>query len=140
MTFNLRDYSELVYSLSEQYASIQHSTLVLATIGPTLAKLEGQIVFQRDVILDVWELVDWDTGKILNYSYEVYRAGEKILWYDPYEHPNTLELAATFPHHKHIPPDIKHNRVPALGISFDHPNLPLLIQEIESNTLNQLDG
>jgi hypothetical protein len=64
MTFNLRDYSEFVYSLSEQYASIQHSTLVLAMIGPTLAKLEGQIVFQRDVILDVWELLDWDTGKI----------------------------------------------------------------------------
>ena len=40
-------------------------------------------------------------------------------------------LASTFPHHKHIPPDIKHNRIPAPEISFTQPNLPVLIQEIE---------
>jgi hypothetical protein len=35
------------------------------------------------------------------------------------------------PHHKHIPPDIKHNRIPAPSVSLEHPNLPGLIQEIE---------
>ena len=35
-------------------------------------------------------------------------------------------------YHKHILPDIKHNRVPASNISFDHPNLDFLIQEVES--------
>ena len=35
------------------------------------------------------------------------------------------------PHHKHIPPDPKHNRIPAPGMSFTQPNLPALIQEIE---------
>ncbi len=35
------------------------------------------------------------------------------------------------PHHKHIPPDIKHHRIPAPGLSFQQPNLPFLIEEIE---------
>jgi len=109
--------------------------LVLATIGPTLAKLEGQVTFEGDVVLDVWELVDFDTRRILNYSYEVYRAGEKIIWYDPFEHPHTPELASTYPHHRHILPDIKHNRVPAPGISFEQPNLPGLIEEIMRDIL-----
>jgi hypothetical protein len=38
----------------------------------------------------------------------------------------------THPHHKHVLPDIKHNRVPAPGISFEHPNLPTLIEAIEA--------
>ena len=38
---------------------------------------------------------------------------------------------STHPHHKHIPPDIKHNRIPAPGLSFDEPNLPFLIREVE---------
>lgn len=128
-------YGEYVYALPEHHSRIQHSTLVLATIGPTLAKLEGQITFAENIILDIWELLDLEAGRILNYSYEVYRADEKILWYDPFEHPQNPELAATFPHHKHIPPDIKHNRVPAPGISFEQPNLTHLIEEIERDTL-----
>jgi hypothetical protein len=34
------------------------------------------------------------------------------------------------PHHKHVPPDIKHNRIPAPNLSFERPNLPVLIAEI----------
>ena len=34
--------------------------------------------------------------------------------------------------YKHVPPDIKHNRIPAPGMSFIRPNLPALIQEIEA--------
>ena len=30
------------------------------------------------------------------------------------------------------PPDIKHHRVPAPQMSFDRPNLPILIQEIQA--------
>ena len=51
--------------------------------------------------------------------------------YDPQPHPNDPTLASTAPHHKHVPPDIKHHRIPAPGLSFDRPNLPLLIEEIE---------
>lgn len=128
-------YGELIYSLPGTYPSIQRSTLVLATIGATLARLQGEVAFESDVMLDVWELIDFDAGLILYYSYEIYRAGEKIAWYDPFEHPDVPELASTYPHHKHVPPDIKHNRVPAPEISFHQPNLPRLIEEIEREIL-----
>lgn len=44
-------------------------------------------------------------------------------------------LAPTHPHHKHAPPDIKHNRVLAPGLSFTEANLPFLIEEIEQELL-----
>jgi hypothetical protein len=128
-------YGKLIYSLQERYPSVQRCTLVLATIGPTLAKFEGQVIFEGDVVLDVWELVDFAAGQIRNYSYEIYQAGEKIAWYDPFEHPHIAELASTYPHHKHISPDLKHNRIPAPSISFKQPNLPTLIEEIEREVL-----
>lgn len=48
---------------------------------------------------------------------------------------NSEALASTHPHHKHIPPDIKHNRIPAPSLGFTQPNLPFLIQEIEQTLL-----
>lgn len=128
---HFRSYSELIYNLQERYTSIQRSTLVLATIGSTLAKVEGQITFSGDILLDVWELIDLAMGRLRNYSYEIYRAGEKVAWYDPFEHPHIPALASTYPHHMHILPDLKHHRVPASGISFESPNLPTLIAVIE---------
>ena len=132
---DFQTYGKLIYSLPERYAAIQHSTLVLVTIGPTLAKLEGQITFEGEVVLDIWELIDFETRRIRNYSYEIYRAGEKLAWYDPFEHPHIPELARTHPHHKHVLPDIKHDRIPAPGISFEQPNLPVLIEEVERELL-----
>ncbi len=132
---NFQTYGEFIYSLQERYSSIQRSTLVLATVGPTLAKIEGQLTFEGEVVLDVWELIDFESGRIRNYSYEIYRVGEKIAWYNPFERPHIPELTSTYPHHKHVPPDIKHNRVPAPGISFEQPNLSILIEEIEHDIL-----
>jgi len=43
-----------------------------------------------------------------------------------------LLVISTDSHHKHIPPNIKHNRIPAPEMSFNRPNLPVLIQEIET--------
>lgn len=40
-------------------------------------------------------------------------------------------LVSTHPHHKHIHPDIKHNRIPAPNLTFTGPNLPFLIEEVE---------
>ena len=59
---DFQTYGALVYSLQERYPSIQHTTLVLATIGATLTKLEGQVTFAGDVILDVWELIDFEAA------------------------------------------------------------------------------
>ena len=75
----------------------------------------------------------------MRYGYEVWRNDEKLYWYDPQPHPNNPELASTHPHHKHIPPDIKNNRLPAPGLSFAKPNLPFLIQEIEEFCLSRFD-
>ncbi|MCZ6872722.1 MAG: DUF6516 family protein [bacterium] len=86
-------------------------------------------------MLDVWELVDFEARRIRSYSYEIYQAGEKVGCYDPFEHPHIPELASTHPHHKHILPNIKHHRVAAPGISFEQPNLPTLIREIEPEIL-----
>ncbi len=70
-------------------------------------------------------------GEIKGYGYEVWRGNEQMYWYDSQPHPNEPTLASTDPHHKHVPPDIKHNRVPAPGMSFREPNLPFLLAEIE---------
>jgi hypothetical protein len=43
----------------------------------------------------------------------------------------------TVPHHKHTPPDVKHHRIPAPGLSFTRPNLPFLLQEIGRQLLQQ---
>jgi len=77
------------------------------------------------------EEVDLDAGLIISYGYEVYRGEERLYWYDDFPHPNDPKLASTMPHHKHVPPDIKHNRIPAPSMSFERPNLAVLIQEIE---------
>jgi Family of unknown function (DUF6516) len=77
------------------------------------------------------EELDFDAGLITSYGYVVYRGADRLFWYDDFPHPNDPNLASTFPHHKHVLPDIKHNRIPAAEMSFTRPNLPALIQEIE---------
>jgi hypothetical protein len=65
-------------------------------------------------------------------DYEVYRGDERLYWYDSQPHPEEESLQSTHPHHKHIPPDIKHHRIPVSYMSFSQPNLPALISEIEA--------
>ena len=48
---------------------------------------------------------------------------------NPY--PDEPNLQSTYPHHKHIPPNIKHNRIPA-QTTFTRPNFDMLIREIET--------
>jgi hypothetical protein len=66
-----------------------------------------------------------------SYGYEAWQGPHKLFWYDSQPHPDDPTLQSTHPHHKHIPPDIKHHRVPAPELSFARANLPVLIQEIE---------
>jgi hypothetical protein len=82
----------------------------------------------------VREKISFDNGPglIEDYGYEVWHGTELLFWYDGQPHPDDPTLASTHPHHKHIPPNVKHNRVPAPGLSLTQPNLPALIQEIES--------
>ena len=59
---------------------------------------------------------------------------EKFVYDIPNQFPSVRY--STLPHHKHVPPDLKHHRVPAPHLSFDHPNLPFLIKEIEQTLLS----
>lgn len=131
---SLPDYEEFVYTLQRDYPEITRSTLVIARRGIGIATLTGELLFESGHRLAVYEILTWDTGQLLiqRYSYEAWRGSEKLYWYDPQPHPNELSLASTHPHHKHITPDIKHNRIPAPGLSFTEPNLPFLIDEIGS--------
>jgi hypothetical protein len=128
------DYELFVYTLAEQFPSIHHSYLVFVRSGATLARVSGAIVFDADIRLVVRERLMFERlpGVIDGYGYEVWRADQRLYWYDPQLHPNDPLLQETHPHHKHIPPDIKHHRVPAPGLSFTEPNLPFLVQEIET--------
>lgn len=127
---DIANYSAFIYALADRHRFIIHSTLALAPIGATLAKLEGRIECQKAVHVEVWELVDFMGKRIRTYSYEVYRQEEKVCWYDSWPHPEIAALASTFPHHKHVLPNLRDNRVPAPGISFASPNLDAVLNDI----------
>ena len=129
----LLDYELFIYALQDDYSSIRISTLTVIRQASDVATVEGDVFFHHDLRLRVLEVVRFDLipPRLSRYGYEVWRGGEKLYWYDSHPHPNEPSLATTHPHHKHIPPDIKHHRVPAPELSFTEPNLPFLIQEIE---------
>jgi hypothetical protein len=133
---SLSEYELLIYGLPDRYPSIRQSTLLVIRHGPNFAELLGTVEFEGRVTLSVWEDLDFARGIIQGYSYSVSQGGEQLYWYDPQPHPDDRSLAGTFPHHKHVPPEIKRHRIPAPGIAFDHPNLPVLIEEIERDLLS----
>lgn len=130
---SLADYELFLYSLAETHASVESTTLVLVRRGATLARVSGEVHFGSDLRLVVRERLVFDAHRVRldAYGYEVWRGQEKLWWYDPQPHPNVPTLQSTHPHHKHIPPDIKHNRIPAPKMSFERPNLTELIREVE---------
>ena len=130
---SLSDYEQFIYTLQQQYSVISRSTLVVIRRGPLAATVQGELELSQGFRLHVREHLTFtrSPGAIKSYGYEVWQ-GEKLLyWYASQPHPHIAELASTAPHHKHIHPNIKHNRVPAPGLSFDQPNLPFLVKEIE---------
>lgn len=130
---SLRSYEDYIYDLPHQFPSIVSSTLVVVRRGAKQATIAGEIRFANAYRLTVSELVDFADEQFLirRYGYEAWRGNEKLYWYDSQPHPNNPNLAENHPHHKHVPPDIKHNRIPAPQLSFQQPNLPFLIIEIE---------
>lgn len=131
MLSSLTSYSHFVYTVPDKFPSVERSTLVLIPRGATSAELTGELEFSRGIVLRVLEIIDFAAAVIEYHSYEVYEGSDRLYWYDPQPHPGDLALASTHPHHRHVPPDIKHHRMPAPGLTFEHPNLPFLIQEIE---------
>jgi hypothetical protein len=136
---SLPEYETFVYTLPQQFPSILRSTLIVARRGRLLAELNGELAFADGYRLVVYERLSWDAGPLAieGYSYEVWGGSDKLYWYDSQPHPNDPTLSSTDPHHKHIQPDIRHHRIPAPDLSFAAPNLPFLIQEIESTLLER---
>lgn len=135
----LPDYELFIYSLQDHFPIVRKSTLAVIRHASEVATVEGELFLPGDVRLRVLEVIRFDLTppRIARYGYEVWRGGEKLYWYDSQPHPGDPALAPTYPHHKHVPPDIKHHRVPAPGLSFTHPNLPFLIEEVERQVLGQ---
>jgi hypothetical protein len=127
---NSSDYSSFLFSLEDKFPEIENSQINFFSIEPDLFLVKGAIEFNSEIKLTFHEVINFSKQRIVRYAYEVYRKNELLCFYDPQEHPDDSNLASTFPHHKHIHPNIKRNRQPAPGISFTKPNLLFLIQEI----------
>ena len=127
---SLRAYSRFVAETLER-PGVERSTVSVWSDSPYTGIAEGEVFFSGGVRLRLREEIDFADGLITSYGYEVYRGEERLYWYDDFPHPEDPSLAGTFPHHKHVPPDIKRNRVPAPELSFDQPNLPFILDEIE---------
>ncbi len=127
-----QDYELFLYTLAERFPGIRSSTLSFVRRGASLARVAGELYFNHGFRLVVRERILYHRlpAVIDEYGYEIWRGEAKLCWYDPQPHPDDPILQSTAPHHKHIPPDIKHNRIPAPGMSFATPNLPQLINEI----------
>lgn len=127
------DYELFVYSLPERFKSIRHSTLTFVRRGASLGRIAGELHLDQQIRLVARERILFDRLPLVIdwYGYEVWRGNEKLFWYDPQPHPDDPKLRVSHPHHKHVPPDIKHNRIPAPQMSFIRPNFPALIEEIE---------
>jgi len=128
-------YAEFIYSLPEKFPEITAARIDLFTIGQSLLKITGIIYFPDNIELILNERINIETARYQRYYYEVRKNDQQLYYYDPQPHPDDPALASSFPHYKHVPPDIKHNRQPAPHTSFDRPNLPVLIQEIIDNLL-----
>lgn len=129
---SLRDYERFVYRIRDQNPIILNTNLVIVPRGRRTAVLRGELVFEHGYRLAVLERLslDLETVVIESYGYEIWRGTRKIMWYDSQPHPNEQSLQVSFPHHKHVLPDIKHNRIPAPQMSFIKPNLPVLLEEM----------
>ncbi|MFQ5576588.1 MAG: DUF6516 family protein, partial [Anaerolineae bacterium] len=134
----------------------QNSSLTYIPLGAKVGKVMGMVFFRDKVILCVQEFLNFELQVIEGYGYEVSRSHvqpaelapaqeycppsypdkDKLYWYDSFPHPNDPSLASTHPHHKHVPPNIKRNRIPAPDLTFTAPNLPFLIEEVERTVLS----
>jgi hypothetical protein len=126
---SLAEYSRFVADALDRPEVVQ-TTVIVWSDSPFTGTGEGEVIFTNGIRLRLREELDFAARLITAYGYEVYRGQERLFWYDDFPHPNDPTLAATHPHHKHVPPDIKRHRVPAPSMSYSHPNLPALIDEI----------
>ena len=136
-----QDYELFLYTLIEQIPSIARSTIVFVRVGASMAKVSGELFLKNGIRLVVRERLVFDRLPLVidSYGYEAWRGDEKLYWYDSQPHPDEPSLQSSHPHHKHIPPDIKHHRIPAPEMSFVQPNIPALVADAESLSVQGME-
>ena len=140
MRSSIDSYSQVIYAFLSTAPAVRGHTILIYPRGAWVGVMEGRVEFGQGVVLRVYERLDFAGQRIAAYSYEVWPGQKQLYWYDPWEHQDDASLASSFPHHKHVPPDIKHHRVPAPDLSFTRPNLPFLIEEVERQLLQQSEA
>lgn len=122
---DLVDYERFIYSLPDTYPSIRRSTLVVIRRGPAIAEVTGTVEFDDEIMLTVWEDLNFARGVIQGYSYAVGQGDERFYWYDPQPHPNDPNLG------QHIPSSQAHSAqhqaqpCPRPWLEFRQPKLAL---------------
>ncbi len=129
------EYAVFLSTLQGRFDSIHNIKFNAYRTSTMRGSSSGTIIFPKEITLRFNEKINFEKKKLVDYGYVVYQAGEKLYYYDSQPHPDDPALAATHPHHKHIPPDLKHHRIPAPGMSFERSNLEFLIREIETTLL-----
>ena len=130
---SFRNYEEYIYTIQQNFSLIKSTNLIFIRRGKRVATIQGEMIFDEGYRIIIRERLSFDaesTVVIESYGYELWHNNEKIALYDSQPHPNIPSLAGTHPHHKHIKPNIKHNRVLSPKMSFTRPNLKFLIEEV----------
>jgi len=136
MMESISEFEFFVNGIEKRYRDIKVSNLNFKKLGQTIGELTGEIEFDKDIKLKVSERIDFSKDTIESYRYEVYQGKAILYWYDPQPHPDEPSISLTFPHHKHIYPNIEQHRVPAPGLGFTKTNLIFLIEEIINNLVS----
>ena len=92
------EYQAFVYRVSTDYPVVTRSTLTYIPTGTHFARVQGVLFFAQSVTLCVQEFLNFNLQVIEGYGYEVSRIQSGL-------------TEQQFPHHKHVHPDIKHNRL-----------------------------
>ena len=64
-----QEYEQFIYTLPDRYPAIRTSTLVMVRESAMTARIEGQVLFDKDIVLDVWERLNFRQSVIQSYSY-----------------------------------------------------------------------
>jgi hypothetical protein len=77
----LEDYELFLCTLPERFKSIRHSTVTLVRRGASLARVSGEIHFDKEFRLVLLERIVADRlpATIEAYGYEIWRSQEKLL-------------------------------------------------------------
>jgi len=74
---SISTYEYLIYNLKNEYPQIQYSTLVLKRYGAFIAEISETVFFEKNIHLNVKELIDFRKKQIKAYGYEIYKGREK---------------------------------------------------------------